>query len=70
MQGKFQLSVVPDVGHIIQEDDPVKTMKIIEDFIKIFKIGPKISDMKPIIGKLGNANILMETVKFEEYKQS
>lgn len=70
MQGKFQLSVVPDVGHIIQEDDPVKTMKIIEDFVKIFKIGPKISDMKPIIGKLGNANILMETVKFEEYKQS
>lgn len=70
MQGKFQLSVVPDVGHIIQEDDPAKTMKIIEDFIKNFKIGPKISDMKPIIGKLGNANILMETVKYEEFKQS
>lgn len=43
-------------------------MKIIDEFIRIFKIGPKVSDMKPIIGKLGNANIMMEIEKYEEFK--
>ena len=70
MQGKFQLSVVPEVGHVIQEDDPAKTLKIIEDFLHTFKIGAKLSDMKPIIGKLGHATITIDTVKYEEYQQA
>ena len=37
MQGKFQLSIVPDVGHLLHEGNPSKTMKIIEEFISIFK---------------------------------
>lgn len=32
MQGKFQLEVVPNVGHILHEDDPRKLAEIIVDF--------------------------------------
>lgn len=32
MQGKFQLMVVPGVGHMLQEDDPTGTAKILTDF--------------------------------------
>lgn len=32
MQGKFQLMVVPGVGHMLQEDDPTGTAKILIDF--------------------------------------
>lgn len=67
MQGQFQLSVVNDVGHIIHEDDPVKVMKIFEDFVHTFKITGKLSEMKPIIGKLGGAVVTMETIKYKEF---
>ncbi|KAL0945521.1 hypothetical protein HGRIS_001003 [Hohenbuehelia grisea] len=32
MQGKFQLVVVPGVGHMIQEDDPTKLAEILVEF--------------------------------------
>jgi len=34
MQGKFQMEVVPGVGHMIQEDDPTKLAEILVDFWK------------------------------------
>jgi protein phosphatase methylesterase 1 len=34
MQGKFQMEVVPGVGHMIQEDDPTKLAGILVDFWK------------------------------------
>lgn len=39
MQGKFQLTLLPQAGHAIQEDEPVKTAETIANFIKRFKIG-------------------------------
>ena len=45
-------------------------MKIIDEFIRKFKIGPKVSDMKPIIGKLGNANIMMEIENMRNLKSN
>ena len=65
MQGKFQLSVVQNVGHLIHEDAPEKTLKIIEEFIHIFKISEKMTEMKPIIGKLGGVKAY-EIVKYEQ----
>ena len=38
MQGKFQLSVVNNVGHVIHEDNPERVFQIIEEFIHIFRI--------------------------------
>ncbi|SPO34911.1 related to Protein phosphatase methylesterase 1 [Pseudozyma flocculosa] len=32
MQGKYQLAVIPDVGHCLQEDAPDKTASILVDF--------------------------------------
>jgi len=32
MQGKFQLVVVPGVGHILQEDDPTRLAEILVEF--------------------------------------
>ena len=66
MQGKFKLSVINNVGHIVHEDDPSETYKIIEDFIKTFRITALVKDMKPIVGKLGNANPVFK--KYEENK--
>jgi len=34
MQGKFQLSIVQDTGHAIQEDQPAKLASILHGFIK------------------------------------
>ncbi len=65
MQGKFKLSVVKDVGHIIHEDNPKATVLVVKDFINLFRISPSVSEMKPIIGKLGGITNKMK--KFEEY---
>lgn len=65
MQGKYQLSVVNNVGHLIHEDNPERTLQIIEDFIHIFRISGKLSEMKPIIGKLGSHR-LGDIVKYDE----
>lgn len=54
MQGKFMLSIVRGTGHVIHEDNPKKVMDIIEDFLETFHIKPKLSEMTPVIGKLGN----------------
>ena len=37
MQGKYKLSIMRIVGHIIIEDKPNETMKFIKDFIRIFR---------------------------------
>ena len=56
MQVKYKLSILRDVGHIIHEDEPAKVMKVIDDFIKTFRITPQLSQKKPVIGKLGDQN--------------
>ncbi|GAD92590.1 carboxylesterase-mitochondrial 37S ribosomal protein YmS2 [Paecilomyces variotii No. 5] len=50
MQGKYQLQVLPDAGHFIQEDQPVKTAQILVDFYKrndrsALVLPPKVGDM-------------------------
>ena len=52
--GKYKLSILRGVGHIMHEDKPEGVMKVITDFINTFRITPKEEEMKPIIGKLGN----------------
>ncbi len=54
MQGKYKLSILRNVGHIMHEDKPEEVMKVIKDFITTFRITAKETEMKPIIGKLGN----------------
>ena len=54
MQGKYKLSILRGVGHIMHEDKPEDVMKVIKDFITTFRITAKEEEMKPIIGKLGN----------------
>ena len=54
MQGKYKLSILRGVGHVMHEDKPEDTMKVIKDFITTFRITAKEEEMKPIIGKLGN----------------
>lgn len=44
MQGKYQLTVFPDVGHCLQEDAPEKTAKLLVDFWRRNEVTP---------GKLG-----------------
>jgi len=34
MQGKFQLVVVPGVGHMLHEDDPTRLAEIMVEFWK------------------------------------
>ena len=67
MQGKFKLAVINNVGHIIHEDDPKATTGVIESFIVTFKITGKVSEIKPIVGKLGSSTSTFK--KYEEYKQ-
>ncbi|KAL1846218.1 Protein phosphatase methylesterase 1 [Paecilomyces lecythidis] len=50
MQGKYQLQVLPDAGHFIQEDQPAKTAQILADFYKrndrsALVLPPKVGDM-------------------------
>ncbi len=66
MQGKFKLAVINDVGHIIHEDDSKEVAKMIAEFISTFKICPKLSEIKPIIGKLGTS--IPTFKKYDEYK--
>jgi len=65
MQGKFKLSVIKNVGHIIHEDDAKETYKIIVSFIDTFKITSNVSEIKPIIGKLGTSTPNLK--KYEDY---
>lgn len=34
MQGKFQMEVIPGVGHMLQEDDPTRLAEILVEFWK------------------------------------
>ncbi|KAF2858774.1 protein phosphatase methylesterase [Piedraia hortae CBS 480.64] len=50
MQGKFQLVVLPEAGHFVQEDAPEKTAQLLVEFFKrndssSLVLPPKISDM-------------------------
>ena len=56
MQGKYKLSILRNVGHIMHEDVTDKVMGVIDDFIHTFRITPQLSEMIPVIGKLGNQN--------------
>ena len=57
MQGKFKLSVINDVGHIIHEDDPKGTSEVINNFVKIFKIPGSFKDIKPIVAKIQGSKV-------------
>ncbi|PYH99999.1 protein phosphatase methylesterase [Aspergillus ellipticus CBS 707.79] len=51
MQGKYQLQVLPEAGHFIQEDQPTKTAQILVDFYKrndrsALVLPPKVADMQ------------------------
>ncbi|KAE8150316.1 Alpha/Beta hydrolase protein [Aspergillus avenaceus] len=51
MQGKYQLQVLPEAGHFIQEDQPVKTAQILVDFYKrndrsALVLPPKVADLQ------------------------
>jgi protein phosphatase methylesterase 1 len=51
MQGKYQLQVLPEAGHFIQEDQPAKTAQILVDFYKrndrsALVLPPKVADMQ------------------------
>ncbi|KAF9884428.1 carboxyl methyl esterase activity protein [Aspergillus nanangensis] len=51
MQGKYQLQVLPEAGHFVQEDQPVKTAQILVDFYKrndrsALVLPPKVADMQ------------------------
>lgn len=41
MQGKFKLSVLMEVGHAIQEDDPHGLARVFKEFIETFSIKEK-----------------------------
>jgi protein phosphatase methylesterase 1 len=48
--GKYQLQVLPDAGHFIQEDQPSKTAQILVDFYKrndrsALVLPPKVGDL-------------------------
>lgn len=50
MQGKFQLHVVPEAGHFVQEDAPEKTAEMVVEFYKrndrsALVLPPKVSDL-------------------------
>ncbi|KAF2674263.1 protein phosphatase methylesteras-like protein 1 [Microthyrium microscopicum] len=50
MQGKFQLHVVPEAGHFVQEDSPQKTALMIAEFFRrndssTLVLPPKVSDL-------------------------
>ena len=64
MQGKFKLCVFSNVGHIIQEDDPKATFEMIDNFITTFKIPEKLTEVKPIVGKLGTNKPII--IKYDE----
>ncbi|RAK91662.1 protein phosphatase methylesterase, partial [Aspergillus costaricaensis CBS 115574] len=51
MQGKYQLQVLPEAGHFIQEDQPAKTAQILVDFYKrndrsALVLPPKVADLQ------------------------
>ena len=41
MQGKFQMKVIYDVGHVIQEDKPKEVAQVIHKFLETFRITPE-----------------------------
>lgn len=50
MQGKFQLTVLPEAGHFVQEDVPEKTALLMVEFFKrndrsAMVLPPKVSDL-------------------------
>ena len=50
MQGKFQLVVLPEAGHFVQEDVPERTAELLVEFFKrndrsALVLPPKVSEM-------------------------
>ena len=56
MQGKYKLSILKNVVHIMHEDVPDKVMGVVDGFIHTFRITPQLSEMIPVISKLRNQN--------------
>lgn len=51
--GKFQLQILPEAGHFIQEDQPAKTAQILVDFYKrndrsALVLPPKVADLQAL----------------------
>jgi hypothetical protein len=42
MQGKFKMSVLNHVGHVVQEDDPRHVAELFDSFVNVFKIGQEL----------------------------
>ena len=69
MQRKYKLSIMRNVGYIMHEDKQNETMKFIKDFIRTFRITAKETEMKPIIGKLGNQDPNQKVIMPLKYKK-
>jgi protein phosphatase methylesterase 1 len=53
MQGKFNMKVIQDCGHCIQEDQPSEVAKAIQDFIDVFKFPKDYTQQHFIINAAG-----------------
>ena len=58
MQGKFRLEIVPNVGHVIHEDNPKKLAISCKELITIFKIGEK-AFVPSVITSLGGKQVII-----------
>ena len=45
IQGKYKLSILRNVGHIMHEDVTDKVMGVIDDFIHTFRIAHQLNEM-------------------------
>ena len=45
IQGKYKLSILKNVVHIMHEDAPDKVMGVIDDFIHTFRIAHQLNEM-------------------------
>ena len=55
MQGKFKLSIIHNVGHSVQEDNPVDTAKMLHGFMRDFRIPMNVAEIQHKID-IGIAN--------------
>ena len=53
MQGKYEMQVIADCGHVIQEDQPVILCQKITEFIARHRINPLYNERKFIITAAG-----------------
>lgn len=56
MQGKFKIEVVPDVGHVVQEDNPKRLAKSFTNFVTTFRIHEK-ADQHEVVTSVSGKTI-------------